>query len=174
MTAAGALKAARTAGISIAIDGGDLLLKARARPPAALIDLLTRHKAGVVALLRIRGGGWSGEDWLSFFDERVGIAEFDGGLPQEKTEARAFDACVNEWLNRNLVRSPPGRCLRCGGRDLAHDPLLPFGVESIGCAWLHSGCWRVWSSNREVEAVQALARMGIFSPNAPQGVDLKS
>jgi len=168
MTAAGALKAARTAGISIAIDGGDLLLKARARPPAALIDLLTRHKAGVVALLRIGADGWSAEDWLSFFDDRAGIAEFDGGLPQQKTEARAFDACVNEWLNRNPVRSPPGRCLRCGGSELVHDRLLPFGVETNGHAWLHSGCWQAWSASRELEAVQALACMGIVSPRAAQ------
>ena len=34
-----------------------------------------------------------------------------------------------EWLNRNPVRSPPGRCLGCGCGDQAHDPVLPHGVS---------------------------------------------
>ena len=47
--------------------------------------------------------------------ERAGIAEFDGGLPRAEAETRAFECCVVEWLNRNPVCSPPGRCLDCGG-----------------------------------------------------------
>jgi hypothetical protein len=164
MSAAGAFKAARSAGVSIVIDGGDLLLKARAQPAAALIDLLTRHKAGVVALLSVGRDGWSGADWLGFFDERAAIAGFNGDPPREKAEAQAFEACVCAWLNRNPVRSPPSRCLGCGGGELVHDPLLPFGVEPTGHAWLHSRCWRAWSASREGEAVGALARMGILPP----------
>ena len=34
------------------------------------------------ALLRTGRDSWSGEDWRAFFDERAGIAEFDGGLPR--------------------------------------------------------------------------------------------
>jgi hypothetical protein len=168
MSAAGALKATRSAGVSIVIDGGDLLLKARAQPPAALIDLLTRYKAGVVALLRVGRDGWSGEHWLGFFNERAGIAEFEGGLPRDKSEAQAFEACVSEWLNRNPVCSPPGRCLGCGRGALIDNPLLPFGVEPTGHAWLHLRCWRAWSASREVEAVRALTGMGIVPPTATQ------
>ena len=116
MSAAEALKAARAAGVELAIDGDDLVLEASAPPPAAVLDLLSRHKAGIVALLRPGDDGWSAEDWQAFFDERAGIAEFDGGLPRAEAEARAFACCVAEWLNRNPVRSPPGRCLGCGGR----------------------------------------------------------
>ena len=101
MSAAEALKAARAAGVRIGIDGDDLALDADAAPPAAVLDLLSRHKAGVVALLRPGGDGWSAEDWQAFFDERAGIAEFDGGLPRAEAEARAFACCVVEWLNRN-------------------------------------------------------------------------
>ena len=56
MSAADALKAARAAGIRLGIDGDDLVLEASAPPPAAVLDLLSRHKAGVVTLLQGQGG----------------------------------------------------------------------------------------------------------------------
>lgn len=43
---------------------------------------------------------WSVEDWQSYFDERAGITEFDGGLPRAEAEARAFDCCVVRWLQQ--------------------------------------------------------------------------
>jgi hypothetical protein len=98
---------------------------------------------------------------------RAGIGEFDGGLPRAESEARAFACCVAEWLNRNPVRSPPGRCLGCGNGDHAHDPLLPFGIESTGHAWLHSLCWSAWYAG--VEAVAALANLGIHKSRKDQG-----
>ena len=115
MSAAEALKAARAAGVELAVDGDDLVLEAASAPPAAVLDALSRHKAEIVALLRPAEDGWSAEDWQVFFDERAGIAEFDGGLPRAEAEAQAFACCVVEWLNRNPERSPPGRCLGCGG-----------------------------------------------------------
>jgi hypothetical protein len=39
---------------------------------------------------------------------------------------------VVQWLNRNPAHSQPGRCLGCGARGHAHDPLLPYGVEPTG------------------------------------------
>jgi hypothetical protein len=161
VSAAKALRALRAAGIELRLDGDDLVLEASAPPPAAILDLLSRHKAGVVALLRPAYDGWSAEDWLAFFDERAGIAEFDGGLPRADAEARAFACCGNEWLNRNPVRSPAGRCLGCGEAKHAHDPLLPFGNESSGHAWLHSRCWSTWHARRKAEAVVALSSVGI-------------
>jgi hypothetical protein len=128
-----------------------------------MLDLLSRHKAGIVALLR-PVNGWSGEDWLAFFDERAGIGEFDGGLARAEAEASAFVCCVVEWLNRNPVRSLSGRCIGCGEAEHAHDPLLPFGTESSGHAWLHSGCSLAWRRARKAGAVTALAAMGIFQP----------
>jgi hypothetical protein len=49
-------------------------------------------------------------------------------------EARAFECCVVEWMNRNFERSSLGRCLACGGGDHAHDALLPHGIEPTGRA----------------------------------------
>ena len=77
---------------------------------------------------------------------------------------RAFTCCVAEWLNRNPVRSPPDRCLRCGEAEQGHDPLLPFGTERTGHAWLHSQCWSAWHAARQAEAVAALEAMAIATP----------
>jgi len=164
MSAAEALKAARAVGISIEVDSGDLILQASAPPPPAVLDLLSRHKAGIVTLLRPADDGWSAEDWHVFFDERAGIAEFDGRLPRGQAEARAFACCAEEWLNRNPVRAPPGRCLGFGGGDHAHDPRSPYGMESTSHSWLHSLCWPARYAGRKAEAVAALAAVGIAAP----------
>jgi hypothetical protein len=165
MSAAEALKAARAAGVELRLDGDDLALEAPAPPPAAILDLLSRYKPSIMVLLRPGRDGWSAENWQVFFDERASIAEFDGGLPRVQAEARAFACCVGEWLNRNPVHSPPGRCLACGGGHHGHDPLLPFGIESTGHAWLHSRCWPGWHSGRRAAAVAALATTGIATPS---------
>jgi hypothetical protein len=163
MSAAEALRTAGASGVRITLDGNDLILTAPSEPPAAVLDLLSQHKAAIVRLLRRMSRVWSAEDWQAFFDERAGIAEFDGGLPRAQAEAQAFDRCVDEWLSHNPVRSPPERCLGCGGRDY-HDPLLPFGIEPTGHAWLHSRCWPNWQAARNAEAVAALAKEGIMAP----------
>jgi hypothetical protein len=92
MTAAETLKAEHTAGIRLGIDGGDLISDACVAPPRAALDLLSRHKAGIVALLRPANDSWSNEDWLAFRDQRAPIAEFDGTLSRDQAEACAV-AC---------------------------------------------------------------------------------
>lgn len=161
MSAAEAWRVARDAGIDLHVDGVDLVLEASASPPAAVLDLLTRHKADLIVLLRTGDDGWSAEDWRALFEERAGIAEFDGGLPRPEAEARASECCVVEWLDRNFERSPPGRCLACGGGDRAYDALLPHGIEPTGHVWLHSRCWPAWHAGRKAEAAAALAATGI-------------
>jgi hypothetical protein len=116
-----------------------------------------RHKADIVALLRPGHDGWSGEDWLAFFDERAGIAEFDGGVARAEAEAHAFECCLSEWLNRNPVCSSPSHCLECGGGEHNWDKLLPYGTEPAGLAWLHSRCWETWHAKRKAKAVTTLS-----------------
>jgi hypothetical protein len=163
MSAVEALKAARAAGVELALDGNNLALKAASAPPAVVLDALSRHKAEIVVLLRPAEDGWS-EDWQVFFEERAGIVEFDGGLPRVEAEVQAFACCVVEWLNRNPAHPPAGRCLGCGDREHAHDPLLPYGVETTGHVWLHSHCWPAWYEARKAKAVAALTAMGISAP----------
>ncbi len=57
MSAANALRAARDAGIGLHVDCVDLVLEASAPPPAAVLDLLTRHKADLIVLLRTGDDG---------------------------------------------------------------------------------------------------------------------
>jgi hypothetical protein len=145
----------------VVIDGDDLALEAPEQPPQAVLDLLSQHKADILTLLRRANDGWFAEDWQVFFDERAGIAEYDRGLPEAEAEARAFACCVTEWINRNPTPSTPGRCLACGGGERSCDPLLPFGTELTGHAWMHRACWSGWYRAREIQAIAALASMGI-------------
>jgi hypothetical protein len=161
MTAAHALKSARAVGIRVRIDGDDLELEAPAQPPQAVLDLLSLHKADILRLLRPANDGCSPEDWRVFFDERAAIAEFDGGFPRAEAESRAYARCVVEWLKRNVTPSTPGRCLACGGGERPCDPLLPFGTDTIGHAWVHRACWPAWYRDREAQAIAALSAMGI-------------
>jgi hypothetical protein len=161
MSAANALKAARAAGVAVRLDGDDLVLTAAAEPPAVILELLSQHKPDILALLRPGEDGWSAEDWRVIFDKRAGTAEFDGGLSRAAAEASAFTDCVAEWLNRNPMRSPPGRCFGCGGYGASYNPLLPIGIGSAGEVWLHSGCSATWYAGRKAEAVTALAARGI-------------
>jgi hypothetical protein len=164
MSAVEALKSARAAGVHLAVDGNSLVLEAASAPPAAVLDTLSRHKAEIVSLLRPGRDGWSAEDWQVFFDERAGTVKFEPGLPRAEAEAHAFDCCVVEWLNRNPERSPAGRCLECGDREHDDDPLLPYGAEPAGHAWLHSRCWPAWYATRKANAASALKAMGIGAP----------
>ena len=165
-TAARALKAARDAMISIRVDGNRLILEAETEPPALVLKLLARHKAGVIDLLRPFTNGWSIDDWFVGFDELAGHAEFDDGLSRTEATARAFECCITEWLNRNPVRSPPGQCIGCGQTECSGDPVVPFGTDTTGHAWLHSRCWRDWHAARLTEARAALKQMGITPEGA--------
>ena len=90
MNAVQALEAARAAGITIALEGDDLMLQASAQPPEAVLELLSHHKPGIVVLLR-PDRSWTAEDWRALYDERAGIAEFDGGLSRRDAQAQAFE-----------------------------------------------------------------------------------
>ena len=164
MNAFQTLQAARCAGVEVRVEGDDLILEAAAPPRAEIIELLAGRKAAIIGLLRSEQNGWASDDWLAYFDERAGVAEFDGGMSRPEAEAHAFACCVVEWLSRHPARSSAGRCLGCGQAELAHDPLLPFGADCGDQAWLHSRCWQAWCLRREAESVAALAVMGIMAP----------
>jgi hypothetical protein len=159
MSAAEALKAAHAAGIHFGIDGDDLLLEALAPPPPAVIDLLSRYKAEIVAQLRPNKRGWSPEDWQTFFEERAGIAEFDGGLRRLEAEAQAFECCITQWLNHYPAPSAAGRCAWCGQAETQAAVVLPYGIDPGTHTWLHAECWRSWQANRRSTAIEALALM---------------
>jgi hypothetical protein len=127
------------------------------------------HSPSVASVASVAGGkpdcgNWDEEDWRAFFDERAAMAEFDGGQSREEAEALAHACCVAEWLNRNPVRSSSSHCLQCGCGEHLGRPLLPFGGDALGHAWLHADCWEEWRASRQAEARSELAALGIFEP----------
>jgi len=132
-------------------------------PPASGSIHKMPPAANMCHACRAQDDDWSIEDWQALFDERVGIATFDGGLPGPAAEARALDECVAEWLWRTSNVSPSGPCPICGDVDRPNDPLLAIGIIG-GRTWLHIGCVKAWCTARKAEAVSALASMGIGKP----------
>jgi hypothetical protein len=165
MSAATALRLAQAANVSVTLDGNDLLLEAGCAPPPELLEMISRYKGDVITLLRARPDGWTVADWQAFFDERAGIAEYDGGLSRHEAEAVAFEHCVEEWLRRHPVQSSPRVCLGCGGVEDERGIVVPFGTETSGYAWLHSDCWPAWHNARKTEAMAVLTSMGIAPPS---------
>ena len=125
----------------------------------------TPHRTldGLGALGGVPSDVWNLNDWVAYFDERAGIAEFDGGMPRDEAEAAAYEACLVEWQNLNPAASSlADRCAQCGGSDTPGDILLPYGVATQ--AWLHSNCWPDWVLKRRAEAEAALEMLGIKRP----------
>lgn len=71
-----------------------------------------RHRIEKVSLARgpKRADAWSQEDWQAFFNERAGIAEYEGGQDRRTAEASAMECCIVEWLNRHPEPSGSDRC----------------------------------------------------------------
>jgi hypothetical protein len=157
------IAAARAVGVTLSIDDDSLLLRSDRPPPQEVIGALSRHKSEVIDFLRLDCSGWSAQAWHAFFRDRAAAA-FDGGLPRQEAETRAFGACVVECLNRNPLCSAPDRCCWCGGGERKGNVLLPFGTERAGHAWMHSGCWRPWHERRQTQAIAFLRALGIAVP----------
>lgn len=160
MMAAHAMRIAEAARIVITIEGDNLVLAAPAKPPASVIDLLARNKSAILNFLRRTNGGLSRSDWQELFDERAGIAEFEGGLLREQAEVQAFSCCVDEWLDRNPVRSPTGCCVYCG-QSLSRlgEYIWANSARDPSEVWLHHECSVVWHRDRKQKAVEALTAL---------------
>ena len=105
---------------------------------------------------------WTANDWLAFFHERAGIAQFDGGLGKEQAEHLAYQSCLVHWQNRNPEPSKPGSCAHCGGADVT-GTLIPV-LAGDAHTWLHEYCWHQWAAARRERAIRALAAMKIAGP----------
>jgi hypothetical protein len=164
MTASEAMRIAEAAGIQITIDGDSLVLAAPVEPRKEVIELLAHNKAAIIKLLRKANDGLSLQDWEELFDERAGIAEFEGGLPREQAEVHAFSYCVDEWLDRNPVRSRAGCCGFCGqSQGRLWEYMCSNSTRETSEVWLHHECSQAWYQEREEEAVEALTALFSFS-----------
>ncbi len=161
MSAVEIFRMAQENGVHIGIEGADLILDAEREPAPQVLETIRRHKASIVALLTEEEGNWTAEDWRAFYEERAGIAEFDGGQTRAEAEARAFEHCVTEWLNQHPEPSDPGHCAGCGTAETSGARVVPYGSNPVGHAWLHPGCWDAWSQARHRTAASALMVVGI-------------
>lgn len=109
MTATGVLRWAQNVGVRVRVDAGDLVLEAPVAPPTAFLDALRRHKAEIVLLLDVGTDAWTSEDWCEFYDERVAIGEFDGGLSSTHAVDLAFACCSAEERRQRGLRSRPAK-----------------------------------------------------------------
>jgi len=157
MSATEALRYAENAGVRVRVDGEHLELAAFSEPPAFVVELLCRHKTHVIALLLSSDHGWSHEDWRAYFDERAGIAEYDGKLSRGKAEALAFGCCVLKWLELTF-RCPEPRHCKCVGNPPSD---LSFGPEVTGWISPTSRCRRVWQTEAWCAAFDFLEKNGI-------------
>ena len=167
MSAAEAIRLAEASDVRLEVEGVDLILDFELEPPAAMVDALRRHKVEIIELLEAQAASAkAADDWQVFFDERAGIAEFDGGQTRAEAEVIAFEHCVIEWQNHNPEPSEPGRCAQCGDADITANgtDLIPVLASGDTHTWLHHDCHRQWMAAQEERAISALADMGIGAP----------
>ena len=121
MSAAEALKAAYASGVQIGIDGNDLVLAAPAAPPVAVLDLLSRHKAEILALLASRPHQ---------APQRPGNASGIGTLPSERWGPNS-PAEYLDGLRRAALQRPPSWWADANGRP----------SEDTWCSCCKGSCW---------------------------------
>ena len=111
MNATEALQAARRAGIECGVDGDDLVLKAAAPPPAAVLAMLSTHKAGIVRLLRSYQRPVSPIDgYLNAARQRPPSWSDSAALPS----VGAFCSCCRQGRWWCEIIAPKGwRCWQC-------------------------------------------------------------
>jgi hypothetical protein len=131
-----ALKAARVAGVELRVDGEALILEAAAPPPAEVIDLLSRNKSALGALLRPGEDGSSAEDWRGFSTSGWRSPNATRGL-HVKRPRRALSGPVSS-SGSTAIRSTRRRTAAAGAvvesaGTLCCSGLAPIEEAMLGC-----------------------------------------
>jgi hypothetical protein len=154
----------QAAGGSLLLDDGELFVEAPTPLPDELVSELSQAKPALIQHLRC--DGWDATDWWALYQERIAIAEHDGGLSAEQAMHQAFEDCMAFWLHRNPpLATEPEHCAHCHqslGRVGAHG--IPVLAGENGHVWLHDTCWNDWMVCRRTEAGAALAAFGVERP----------
>jgi hypothetical protein len=169
------LEDARQQGLRIEVQGNCLKLRARKKPSDDLLRALRQHKPELLRLLARKAAppegpiatskampspaDWDSEDWQAYFDERAGIAQYDGGFSRVQAELCAFEDSVDHWL----AMHPPSPqrtalCLHCKLAISAEEPTSIQVASSGGqIGLLHPECAPRWTILRRLEARRALS-----------------
>ena len=140
---------------------GRLKITAPTPLPQALLERVRAAKPVLLEALQLTH--WTDTDWQEYYDERAGIAEYDGRTSREKAEQQAYEACITRWLNMYpQSQSNPDVCPHC------NKPNGTPGEQSIAVLnggeshlWLHSTCLAAWQERRVQQAIDALTLNGI-------------
>jgi hypothetical protein len=152
VSAVEALNAARAVGIELTIDGDDLVLEASASPPNAVLDLLSRHKTDVVALLRRQKRGNAFEQVQPFHATARVYTAANGDRTATTGESRvqvrrpigagahlrhSNETALRFQIDTSLERLPApcdhnGRRLISVTQKFLRSPLLS---EALRCGW---------------------------------------
>jgi hypothetical protein len=129
MSALNLLDTCRAAGLSIEVDGGDLIVEADGNPPPSLLAELRQHKAEVIALLRPQnqetvGAGQDVDD----LDERAAIIKEGATVPKRWAEGYAALSTMSAPAGFS-----PERWTRI--IDAAGTFLDQWAAKAIACGW---------------------------------------
>ena len=154
MNAAEIIKEAAAAGILIAIEGDGLSLEATAKPPKAIIELITQHKLEIINLLR-SGPGRLAEARISWLDMEVAVenevgrhriwrdeltrqAADDKLTAAKEAQQGSFSNCsIVVWRNKLerwqcAIMEPCSRdCLACGSASCDISCARPWPLASL-------------------------------------------
>ena len=127
---------------------------------------LSDEQAEAVIAAELSRPQWSVRDWLAYFEERAGIARFDGGLARFDAECAAYVQCVQRFL----VRHPPGyrpdlKCLNFGDMVIRAES-TPIVCPDNLQRWVHKACAETYRLQRVADAILCLERLGIIDPVA--------
>ena len=162
--AASVIQRVRSAGGEITLAADSIKLKVPASLRDEVVAEVKAHKDAIKRALKGETDDpWDADDYRCFYDERAGIAEFDGGLTRGQAEAAAFEAVVAEWLDRHRQPSPPGQCAWCRRSADNRHAVVPIGTDNVH-TWLHPECWPQWYKVRIDRAVLELAELGVQRP----------
>ena len=160
------LRQVEAAGGSVEARGEKLTLRAPQPLPDLLMDSLRQHKSEVLSFVRTKEA-----DWLTEFEERAAILEYEQGLPRSDAEERAYETLLVRWLNSNPPeRADRDRCAACGGWLIGDFVPLALRDKTGRPVWVHSGgvhgdgCLRTFWKKRRAEAERALDAAGVRRP----------
>jgi hypothetical protein len=171
MSAAQALAAVRAGGISLAVDGADLILEGSNSPSPAVLDLVRLHKAEIIAAITAtpptNQETGAVVDCRDFYEERAAIRQYDAHYSRAEAEALAWGEMQNRWHAEHGERVSRDLCAGCRrpiGTEKALD-LIDGNRVHLGsntdCLIRHGERWRA-------AAARALMALGL---RPPVGVD---
>jgi hypothetical protein len=104
MTPAAIILEAAAEGVKLTLTpAGTIKAVGNGRTVHRWLAVIREHKAGIVNALKGGAGDtaavsrWPAEDWIAYYNERAGIAEFDGGMSRDEAERAAWTLVAKRY-----------------------------------------------------------------------------